>query len=271
MSTLTTEQMADVTRHNRELWNRCAPTYSEAFGPLTGAAADVLLDLAGVGNDTDLLDIGTGPGTLIRPALERGATVSAVDLAPDMIEQARTRYPGLDIKVADGVALPHADQSFDAVTLGFCLHHTADPVAVLNEARRVLRPGGRIALTVWAPPDQLQAFGVAFTAIGESVALDELAVPQAPAVATSPDEYRQLLTDNGFVHATARLLPLTWDVNDGSKIFDGFDRFLDLSNQPATTRTRIQERLDQIVGELRQADGITRLANPAVVASARLA
>ncbi len=270
MSTLTAEQRADVTRHNRDLWNRCAPTYPEVFGPLTGGAADVLLDLAGVGAHTDLLDIGTGPGTLLGPALERGATVSAVDLAPDMVQRARALYPGLDIRVADGMALPHADQSFDAVVLGFCLHHTADPVAVLNEAKRVLRPAGRISLTVWAPADQLQAFGIAFTAIGESVALDDLAAPQPPAVATSANDYCQLLTDCGFTQATARILPLTWDVTDGSTMFDGFDRFLNLSQQPGAIRTTIHERLDQMVHERRQADGVAHLANPAIAAAARL-
>jgi ubiquinone/menaquinone biosynthesis C-methylase UbiE len=270
MTSLTTEQIADVTRHNREVWNRCAPTYTEVFGPLTGDAANVLLDLAGVGDDTDLLDIGTGPGTLIQPALDRGAHVSAVDLAPDMVQQARTTHPDLDIRVADGAALPHGDRTFDAVTLGFCLHHTANPLAVLSEAKRVLRPGGRLSLAVWAPADQLQAFGIGFTAVGEHVPLADLAMPQPPAVATSPDDYRQLLADSGFTHPTARILHLTWDVTDGSSIFDGFDTFLDLSGQPVATRASIRERLDQMVRDHRQADGIARLANPAIVAAARL-
>lgn len=271
MSNMTAEQMADVTRHNRDLWNRCASTYAEVFGPLTGAAADVLLDLAGVGRHTDLLDVGTGPGTLVQAALDRGAKVSAVDLAPDMIERARARHPGLDFRVADASALPHADRSFDAVTLGFCLHHTADPVAVLYESRRVLRPGGRISLTVWAPPEQLQAFGLAFTAIGESLALGELVGPQPTPVAVSTDDYQQLLTDSGFTHTTARILPLTWNVTDGGTIFEGFDRFFDLSHQPAPIRSTIQQRLDHLVREHRQTDGIARLANPAIAAAARVA
>jgi ubiquinone/menaquinone biosynthesis C-methylase UbiE len=270
MTTLTTEQMADVTRHNLELWNRCAPTYTEVFGPLTGAAADVLLDLAGVGDNTDLLDIGTGPGTLIQPALERGANVSAVDLAPDMVQQARTRHPELDVRVADGAALPHGDRTFDAVTLGFCLHHTANPFAVLSEAKRVLRPGGRLSLAVWAPADQLQAFGIAFTAVGESVPLDDLAAPQPPVIATSPEDYRQLLADSGFTHATARTLHLTWNLTDGTAIFDGFDKFLDLSHQTAAARTAIRQRLDQIVQDHHEADGVARLANPAIAAAARI-
>ena len=93
-----------------------------------------------------------GPGTLIGPALERGALVSAIDLSPRMVAEAQARHPGVDIVVGDAAGLPHPDRTFDAVTLSFCLHHTADPGAVLAEVHRVLRPGGRVAFAVWAPP-----------------------------------------------------------------------------------------------------------------------
>lgn len=265
---LTTEEIAEVTADNLGIWNRCAATYTDVFGPLTGAAADVLLDLAGVGQGTALIDIGTGPGTLIDPALKRGATITAIDLAPAMVEQARIRHPNLDIRVGDASTLPYPDGSFDAVTLGFCLHHTAHPTAVLNEAKRVLRPGGRVSFAVWAPADQLEAFGLAFTAIGESIAPAAAQTAQPPVIGSCPADYQRLLHDAGFVHATARTIDLSWDLVDGSTIFDGFDRYLDLANQPATTRDTIMQRLDQLINERRGSDGLAHLANPAIVAAA---
>ena len=82
---LTIDQLKEVTAHNEGVWNRCAPTSAEVFEPFTSGATTPLLDLAGVGRNTILLDIGTGPGTLIGPALERGAHVDAIDLAPEMV------------------------------------------------------------------------------------------------------------------------------------------------------------------------------------------
>jgi len=70
-----------------------------------------------------------------------------------MVEEARRRHLQLDVRqgTAERVDLP--DESFDRVLMGFGILHVADPSAVLREARRLLRSGGRFAFTVWAPPD----------------------------------------------------------------------------------------------------------------------
>ncbi len=245
-----------------------APTYEQGFESLTAGASETLLDLAGVGRGTTTLDIGTGPGTLIGPALERGATVSGVDLTPEMIEEARRRYPSADLVTADASSLPRPDNSFDAVTMGFCLHHTADPTAILDEAQRVLRPGGRIAFSVWAPAAQLEAFGLAFDVIGQLVQLDQLPALQAPSLGDEPADYKRLLETAGFTHPTARVLDLSWPMTDGAALFDGFERFLDLGQAPADTGREIRHRLDSAVHQAAGPDGIARLANPAIVAAA---
>lgn len=266
---LTNEQLRQVTEHNEAVWTRCAPTYTEVFEPLTGGATTTLLDLAGVGRTTLMLDIGTGPGTLIGPALERGARVTAIDLAPEMVAFARDRHPGVDIIAGDATTLPFPDQSHDAVTIGFCLHHAADPHAVLREAHRILRPGGRIAFTVWAPVEQLEAFGIAFNAIAESVPSDDApSTPQPPILGTEPADYEAVLTTAGFSQPTARTIRLTWDVSDGATMFDGFDRVLDLTDQPPEIRARIRRRLDQLINGRTSPDGVAHLDNPAIIAAA---
>jgi SAM-dependent methyltransferase len=266
--TLTTDEVQQITAQNTAIWNRCAPTYSDVFEPLTGAATTVLLDLASVGRTTALLDIGTGPGTLIGPALDRGANVAAIDLSPEMVACARSRYPVADIRIGDATTLPYSDRSCDAVTLGFCLHHAAEPTAILREANRVLRTGGRLALAVWGPTEQLEAFGVAFAAIAEAIPTDQPDVPQPPPLGTTPSDYETLLTQNGFVRPTARVLELSWPLADGASIFDGFDRFLDLANQPDDIRAQIRHGLDAQICPRVGADGFAHLANPAIVAAA---
>lgn len=266
--TLTETESADVTRHNIDVWNRCAPTYTDNFEVLTSGAITTLLDLAAVGRNTALLDIGTGPGTLIGPALDRGAVVSAIDIAPAMVEQARSRHPEIDVQVGDAASLPYGNSSFDAVTIGFCLHHVADARAVLMEAARVLRPGGRLAFAVWAPQEELEAFGVAFGAVVQTIDLGDVPNLQPPAIASSPADYEGLLIEMEFEHPVARLLDLSWQLTDGATMFDGFDGFLDLSDQSPTLRDTIRRVLDDEIGQRVEADGVARLPNPAVVAAA---
>ena len=266
--TLTADQIADVTSHNIEVWNRCAPIYADSFEALTRGATDVLLDLASVGRDTRLLDVGTGPGTLIGPAISRGAEVRAIDVSPGMVDQVRQRHPGVDVDIADAADLPIPEATIDAITLGFCLHHTGDPTAVLAEARRVLRPGGRLALAVWAPNAELEAFGLGFSAINDVLPPDDEPPAQPPALGETPDEHADLLSNAGFIHPTARKLALHWPIATSAALFDLFDRFIGLHEQPDHVRQQIRTRIDRLVAERTDADGIARLPNPAIVAAA---
>ena len=109
-------------------------------------AADVAA--AGLRSHARILDVGTGPGlVLVRIAPERPDLLfDAVDLAPEMIEQARTNAAeanaAITLTVADVVRLPFAQDTFDLVISTFSPHHWTDPVTALSEVVRVLRPGG---------------------------------------------------------------------------------------------------------------------------------
>jgi len=266
--TLTEHEITELTRHNIDVWNRCAASYTSNFEVLTAGAISALLDLASVGNGTSLLDIGTGPGTLIGPAIERGAEVRAVDIAPEMVDQARSRYPGVDITTADAASLPHDDATFDAVTIGFCLHHVANARRVLSEANRVLRPGGRISFAVWAPQEELQAFGLAFGAVLENLELGDVPDLQPPPIAVSPADYKDLLTEMGFKQPSARTLDLSWALADGSSMFTGFDGFLDLADHSPDRRDAVRRAIDDQVSKRIETDGLAHLPNPAVIAGA---
>lgn len=96
------------------------------------------------------LDLGTGPGLVAVELAQRlpGLRVMGLDLAAHMVEAAhrRAKRNGVDGRglwpQADGHFLPFADGSFDLVFSTFALHHWYDPLAVLNEMARVLKPGG---------------------------------------------------------------------------------------------------------------------------------
>src|SRR6476620_10973875 len=142
----------DFDSYARRLWAGRADAYEHGFARLTVHAVVTLLDAAGVWTGTRVLDVGTGPGVVAGAAVARGARVTAVDAEPSMAEAAARNVPGLDVRLAVLPDLPLPDGEFDAVTGNFVIHATGDPAAVLAELRRVLRPGGRLALSTWIDP-----------------------------------------------------------------------------------------------------------------------
>src|SRR5918997_2114650 len=102
-----------------------------------------------------LLDVACGSGNLAIPAARAGAIVTGVDIATNLLEQARARAEseGLKIQFDEGDAekLPYADASFDIVVSMFGAMFAPRPELVAAELVRVCRPGGRIAVADWTP------------------------------------------------------------------------------------------------------------------------
>src|SRR5262249_22676865 len=135
-------------------WQRAAEHYPDAFGSLTSQAAGPLLDAVRAGPGVRILDVATGPGYVAGAAAARGAGVVSIDFSPAMLERARRDHPHVHFREGDAESLPFPDRRFDAVVISFALLHLARPDMALAEARRVLAPGGRLAITVWAGPDE---------------------------------------------------------------------------------------------------------------------
>jgi SAM-dependent methyltransferase len=99
-------------------------------------------------------------------------------MAPGMIEVARERLPDGDFRVGDMESLPWPDASFDVITGFNSFQFARNPVTALADARRVLAPGGKLGMVIWAPPNESQQPGV-------MAAIAALAPPQ-PAGAPGP-------------------------------------------------------------------------------------
>lgn len=147
------------------------------------------------GNLGAVLDIGTGTGRIAELLFDRAATVTALDRSHDMLALARARLQDcptgrIELVQGDFTALPFADESFDTVTLHQVLHYAQSPDRVLDEAARVTRAGGRIAIVDLAPH-----------------AREELRTAHAHARLGFGDEAMQhMLTDAGFRPETPRAL-----------------------------------------------------------------
>jgi demethylmenaquinone methyltransferase/2-methoxy-6-polyprenyl-1,4-benzoquinol methylase len=106
-----------------------------------------------------VLDACCGTGDLALAAERAGGTVTGVDFSERMLVRARAKSGTVDWVLADVMALPFADGSFDAVTVGFGIRNVPDLEAGLAELARVLRPGGRLAcLEITRPSGVLRPF-----------------------------------------------------------------------------------------------------------------
>jgi SAM-dependent methyltransferase len=102
-----------------------------------------------------VLDVACGTGNVSIPAARLGATVTGIDIAPNLVSQAQSRAAaeGLVIRfdVGNAERLPYADGAFQTVVTTFGAMFAARPERVAAELKRVTRPGGRIAMASWTP------------------------------------------------------------------------------------------------------------------------
>ena len=131
-----------------------AAEYDRAFAHVTAHFMPFLMHAAQLAPDMRVLDIATGTGLSAEAAVAAvGPTgyVTAVDISPAMVEKARERFgdaPNVSLSIEDGQALSFTDGSFDAVLCNLGLMFFPDPVRGLSEFSRVLRPGGRAAVSI---------------------------------------------------------------------------------------------------------------------------
>lgn len=156
-----------------QAWSRVARDYRRHIAPDFLPAARTMCRAVGITPGDRVLDIACGPGTAALAARELGAArVVGVDYARGMIAAAGAdagASPAVSFAVADALALPFADASFDVVISSFGLIFAADPKLAAAEAARVLPPGGRIGLLVWPPGGSVGAY--------QEAAFRHLAVP----------------------------------------------------------------------------------------------
>ena len=133
----------------RSMFDRIAPVY-DAMNRVMTAGLDVrwrrLAAGAVVRPGDHVLDACCGTGDLAVAAARLGGKVTGLDFSGPMLERARRKAPELAWVQGDLLALPFERESFDAATVGFGVRNVADLGAGLSELRRVLRPGGRLAI-----------------------------------------------------------------------------------------------------------------------------
>jgi demethylmenaquinone methyltransferase/2-methoxy-6-polyprenyl-1,4-benzoquinol methylase len=110
----------------------------------------------GLRHGETVLDLGAGTGVSTQELARSGAYAVGADLSLGMLQAGHERRPDVPLLASDALALPFADDTFDAVTISLALRNIVDPDAALREMARVTKPGGRLVVCefsrpVWAP------------------------------------------------------------------------------------------------------------------------
>jgi ubiquinone/menaquinone biosynthesis C-methylase UbiE len=227
-----------------------ADGYEAFMGRWSKRLAPVFLDFAGIRDGERVLDVGCGTGSLTFSITERSdvASIEAIDFEEPFVEALRqqNKDPRITARQGDACALTFEDRQFDRALSLLVLHFVSDPAKAISEMRRVVRPGGVVAATVWdtfgGMPSQ-RMFWDTFCAI-EPAAVERRSLGLVRPM-TRPGELAKAFAAAGLEQVTEAFLTIRMD-------FRNFDDYWQplingqgtlaafLSTLPATTTDRLQ-------------------------------
>jgi enediyne biosynthesis protein CalE5 len=224
---------AELKDKEQKTWTLVAPGWRKHDVRMTEAAVPVtncMLERAHIHTGAHVLDIASGAGEPALTAARRvGPTgkIIGTDFVPEMLAYAREKAQrdGLrhvEFRVVDGEELEFPDASFDAVTMRFGLMFMPDPVECLKRVHRVLKPGGRVAVAVWAAPDKNPWGAIPMGILRKRLNLTP-PTPGTPGLFAMADEkrLRSVFEDAGFKDITIEPVDITMvDLSSGREYAD---------------------------------------------------
>ncbi len=243
-----------------ELWGTRARDYAEILEQFGRPLYEAVFDAAGVEAGMRLLDVGCGPGLAAQLAARRGAHVAGLDAAEAELVIARERTPEGDFRAGEMEDLPWADNTFDAVTGFNALQYAADVMNALREARRVARPGGRVAMAVWGRAQDCEAV-TAVTALSNFLPPPPPGAP-GPFALSAPGRVEGLLQQAGLEPLTSCEVNCPFEFPDLEAAVRG-----SMSSGPAAVAIRqagaeaVQQAIAESLAPFRTSDGGYRLRN----------
>jgi SAM-dependent methyltransferase len=182
-----------------QTWNPVTYGQNAAFVP---GLADGVVEWLAAQPGERILDLGCGDGQLTARIAATGAQVQGVDLSPEMVAAARAR--GVAAEVGDAESLAYPAGSFDAVFSNAALHWVRNQDAMMEQVRRVLKPGGRFVAEMGGHGN-VAAIRVALTAVLDRHGFGQL--EEGENCYPTPDGYGRRLVWHGFEVREMALVP----------------------------------------------------------------
>ncbi len=180
----------------RRLWGTDPRAWADLAEAHNRPLFEAVLDAAGVGQGTRVLDVGCGSGLALVLAAERGATPAGLDISPGLLGIARDRLPDADLRQGDMESLPFDDAAFDAVIGVNAFQFAGDPRRALREAARVVRPDGHVVASLFAAPERSQ--GTVVHGAMSALIPPEKADDHAPYALSAPGNLEAALAGAGL-------------------------------------------------------------------------
>ena len=257
-------------RIERAGYDRLGPRYLASAAPRQ-AIATALVDAACIAPGDRVLDLASGPG-LLASAAARRAGASGLVIASDISRGQLACCPDRLRVAADGEALPFADHAFDVLLCGLGLMFFPDADAALRETGRVLKPGGRLALSVWGPGSEVPLVEAALACMRRLLPAPRVTRPSIFRFGDADALERRLA---GADFRDVAIAPVRFETRFKSAA-DYWQGFLDLAGGAAESLSRLPEatRAELAAGVAEELsphagdDGYC-LANTVLVATAR--
>jgi SAM-dependent methyltransferase len=261
----------DFVVFERAGWDEHIVGYDHAFGPVSRQTVRPTLDAARVSAGMRVLDVCTGPGMLAEAALQRGAIAVGLDFSAEVVDFARRRVPTAEFRRGDAQDLPFPNDSFDAVVCGYGIMHIPEPDLALREMLRVVRPGGRVALSVWDGSTPSSIFALIYAAVRAHGTID-VSLPHGPDFFQfgTLEKMQAALVEVGLIQVEAEAFAPIWHLDDASQAIDiilmGTVRASALlAAQSDTAATAIRHFLEEALNEFSNASGGLEVPLPVVI------
>lgn len=202
------------------LWGRSPKDWSYIQEPTGQAGYDYALKALNLKSGDTLLDIGCGSGLFAsQAAAATGATITGIDATEILIDTAKKRAPRVTFLTGEMEELPFPDASFDVVTGFNSFQYAASVANAFEEAKRVLKPGGRLVVMIWGNKEDCEA-ATYLKAVGSMLPTPPPGAP-GPFALTENHLLEKNLESIGFTIESNNDIPTVWDFPDTDTAIHG--------------------------------------------------